>query len=311
MGNSYKCLHFNRKIEAKVHAFRDTRYMKIYLKDVLAAIRVRQWIKNSLLLGAPIGAAVNPSPTNLIILSKGILSFCLVSSAGYILNDWVDREHDRSHSQKKNRPFAAGRLNGVHALLLVLLLSLIAFTLTIDLSHSFITWLGIYAISTGSYTLYFKSKPVIELLTVAFGFLVRCIAGAALFEVYISQWFIIVAGFGSLFLISTKRLAEFKRYSSNQTRSVITTYTEQFLVTVTSVSISITVMAYALWAFEVVSSSAWGKLSILPVLIGVLRYLWHSESNDAQEPEKALLSDPVIPISGLIAISLLILAIYT
>jgi hypothetical protein len=70
-------------------------------------------------------------------------------------------------------------------------------------------------------------------------------------------------------------------------------------------------MAYALWAFEVVGTSVWGKLSILPVLLGVFRYLWHSESNDAEAPEKAILSDAVIPISGLIAALLLILAIYT
>jgi decaprenyl-phosphate phosphoribosyltransferase len=152
--------------------------------------------------------------------------------------------------------------------------------------------------------------PVIELLVVAFGFLVRCLAGAALFEVYVSQWFLIVAGFGSLFMISSKRLAELKNYEDNQTRGVLRSYSEQFLNTIITVSITITIMAYALWAFEVVSGSIYGKLSILPVLLGVLRYLWHAESSDAESPEKAILSDRTIPLAGILTTLLLVLAIY-
>jgi decaprenyl-phosphate phosphoribosyltransferase len=236
------------------------------LVDVLSAIRIRQWIKNLLLLGAPIGAAVQPSVANLSIVLKGVVAFCLISSVGYILNDWIDKENDRTHSKKKLRPFAAGRLNGFHASLLAICLLLFSFLFAFNLPRLFLVWLGIYAISTASYSLNFKQKPVIELLSVAFGFLVRCLAGAALFEVYVSQWFLIVAGFGSLFLISSKRLAELKSYTDNQTRAVITRYSEQFLSAVISVSITITIMAYALWAFEVVGNNVWGKLSIFPVL---------------------------------------------
>jgi decaprenyl-phosphate phosphoribosyltransferase len=279
--------------------------------DVFSAIRARQWIKNLLLLGAPIGAAVQPSLVNFSIILRGVLAFCLISSVGYIFNDWIDRKNDRIHFKKKLRPFAAGRLDGFHAFLLVASLISITFVLTLSLPGLFMGWLFLYAISTASYSLIFKQKPVIELLNVAFGFLVRCLAGAALFEVYVSQWFLIVAGFGSLFLISSKRLAELKSYSDNQTRAVINRYSEEFLNTVITASITITIMAYALWAFEVVGTSVWGKLSILPVLLGVLRYLWHTESVDAETPEKAILSDVVIPLSGIATSLLLILAIYT
>jgi decaprenyl-phosphate phosphoribosyltransferase len=280
------------------------------MQDVLSAIRFRQWIKNLLLLGAPIGAAVPPSENSVAVFVRGFLVFSLISSAGYVLNDWVDKEKDRTHSRKKLRPFAAQRLNGIHAFSLTAILMLSALVLSTGLPRLFLTWIAIYTISTTSYSLVFKKIPVIEMLSVAFGFLIRCLAGAALYDVFVSQWFLIVTGFGSLFLISAKRLAERKNNSGNETRAVITQYTEQFLTTVISVSITITLMAYALWAFEVLGDSAWGKLSILPVLLGVLRYLWHSESNDAEAPERAILSDPIIPISGVVTAIFLILAIY-
>ncbi len=280
------------------------------MKDILSAIRVRQWTKNLLLLGAPIGAGVQPSTHNLATFLQGFLVFSLISSAGYVLNDWLDKEKDRTHSEKMYRPFAAQKLNGIHALTIVSTLILIVMVLSIGLPRLFLTWICLYTISTMSYSLILKKIPVVEILIVAFGFLLRCIAGAALYDVYVSQWFLIVAGFGSLFLISAKRLAERKNYAGSGTRAVITQYSEQFLTTVISMSITITLMAYALWAFEVVGDSAWGKLSILPVMLGILRYLWHSESNDAETPEKAILSDPIIPISGVITSVLLVLAIY-
>jgi decaprenyl-phosphate phosphoribosyltransferase len=278
--------------------------------DIFSAIRIRQWIKNVLLLAAPLGAAVQPTFSNLSIILKGLATFCLVSSIGYILNDWIDKEHDQTHARKKLRPFATGRLNGFHASLIILILACCTYLSMLNLPKSFLILVGAYGVSTISYSLSFKRIPVVELLSVAFGFLVRCLAGAALFEVYVSKWFLIVTGFGSLFLISSKRLAELKRYDDNQTRLVLTSYSEQFLNNVISISIAITIMAYALWAFEVVGDSIWGKLSILPVLLGVLRYLWHAESDDAESPERAIISDPVIPVAGVITTFLLILAIY-
>ena len=284
--------------------------MRSVMKDILSAIRIRQWTKNLLLLGAPVGAGVHPSTHNLTIFLRGFIAFSLISSAGYVLNDWLDKEKDRTHSKKMFRPFAAQKLTGIHAFTIISTLITIVLVLSTGLPRLFLTWICLYTISTMSYSMIFKKIPVIEMLIVAFGFLLRCLAGAGLYDVYVSQWFLIVAGFGSLFLISTKRLAERKNYAGNETRAVITQYSEQFLTTVISVSITITLMAYALWAFEVVGNSVWGKLSILPVLLGVLRYLWHSESNDAEAPEKAILSDPIIPISGFVTSVLLVLAIY-
>lgn len=284
--------------------------MRSVLKNVFLAMRIQQWTKNLLLLGAPIGAAVHPTTHNLTIILRGFLIFSLISSAGYVFNDWLDKENDSTHIKKKFRPFAAQKLNGIHAFTIFTVLILLSVLLSTGLTRLFLIWVGLYTISTMSYSLFFKRVPVIEILSVTFGFLIRCLAGAALYDVYVSQWFLIVAGFGSLFLISTKRLAERKNYLGNETRAVITQYSEQFLTTVISVSITITLMAYALWAFEVVGDSAWGKLSILPVLLGVLRYLWHSESSDAEAPEHAILSDSVIPLSGVMTAALLVLAIY-
>jgi decaprenyl-phosphate phosphoribosyltransferase len=279
-------------------------------KDLLSALRIRQWSKNVLLLTAPIGAAVQPTANNLKFLTQGILAFCFISSAGYILNDWVDKEQDKYHAKKRFRPFAAQRLNLYHAIFLVLLLVTCSVLVSATLPRLFSIWLLTYALSTTSYSLKLKKIPVVELVAVAFGFLVRCLAGAAIFEVKVSQWFLIVTGFGSLFLIGTKRIAEFKNNSKNDTRPVILQYSESFLNSIICISISVTIMAYALWAFEVFETSILGKLSVLPILIGVLRYLWHSETEDGETPEKAIFSDKLIPFCGAVSAVMLILAIY-
>lgn len=284
--------------------------MNTIFQDLISALRIRQWSKNILLLTAPIGAAVEPTFNNLKFLIQGIVAFCLISSAGYVLNDWVDKEKDRFHAEKRFRPFAAQRLKLFHAIFLVFWLVTCSVLVSASLSRLFNIWLFTYALTTASYSLKLKKIPVLELLVVAFGFLVRCLAGAAIFEVKVSQWFLIVTGFGSLFLIGTKRIAEFKNNTKNDTRSVILHYTEPFLNATICISISITIMAYALWAFEVVETSILGKLSVLPILLGVLRYLWHSEIQDGETPEKALFSDRLIPFCGGIAAIMLIVAIY-
>jgi decaprenyl-phosphate phosphoribosyltransferase len=278
---------------------------------ILRALRPKQWIKNVLLLAAPVGASLEPSSENLLLVTKGLIAFSLAASAGYVVNDFKDRDNDLNHKEKATRPFASGELGGAHAFVLITTLMLFSFLLSFQLSLNFALCTFGYLALTFSYTLWLKKVPVIEMVVVAGGFLIRALAGAVAVNVSVSKYFLLVAGFGSLFLISTKRLAELKNYNNNQTRVVITKYSQRFLVTVNGISITVTLVMFSQWAFEVAKNSFWGQLSIIPVLVALLRYLWKSESTQTEAPETAIFQDQLVPVCGIVTLALLFLAIYT
>jgi decaprenyl-phosphate phosphoribosyltransferase len=284
--------------------------MRTTAREVISILRPAQYIKNLLLIAAPIGAAINPSTENMSILVRAFASFCLVSSAGYVLNDWIDRKKDKFHESKKDRPFAAGKLGKIHLVLLILSLTSISTLIGSTLTPKFLIILFSYFVLTTTYSAYLKSVPVIELVVVSVGFLLRALAGAFAFDVQVSQWFLIVVGFSSLFLISVKRLSEFRKYSQYNTRSVMAHYSEQFLVTVVGLSVTASILGYTLWAFEVLGETPYGKISVIAVLIGMLRYLLHTKGTDGEKPERAVFSDKVIPLMGAVTMILLLVAIY-
>jgi decaprenyl-phosphate phosphoribosyltransferase len=279
--------------------------------SILSALRPKQWIKNILLLAAPVGASLEPSSENLLLATKGLIAFSLAASAGYVLNDFNDRADDLKHKDKSTRPFASGELNGTHAFALITTLILFSLLLSFQIGLQFALYSFGYLALTFCYTLWLKRVPVLEMVVIAGGFLIRALAGAAAVNVSVSKYFLLVAGFGSLFLISSKRLAELKNYEDNQTRVVITKYSQSFLVTINGISISVTLVMFSQWAFEVAKNSFWGQLSIIPVLVALLRYLWKSESTQTEAPESAIFQDHLVPLCGTVTLILLILAIYS
>ena len=257
------------------------------------------------------GASLEPSSENLLLVTKGLIAFSLAASAGYVVNDFKDRDHDIHHKEKASRPFASGELGGAHAFVLVTTLMLFSFLLSSQLGLNFMLCIFSYLALTFCYTLWLKKVPVLEMVVVAGGFLIRALAGAVAVNVSVSKYFLIVTGFGSLFLISSKRLAELKNYSDSQTRVVITKYSQGFLVTVNGISITVTLVMFSEWAFEIAKNSFWGQLSMAPVLIALLRYLWKSELTQTEAPDAAILEDKLVPVCGIITLALLFLAIYT
>jgi decaprenyl-phosphate phosphoribosyltransferase len=162
---------------------------------------------------------------------------------------------------------------------------------------------------TLSYTFHLKKIPVVEMVCLSLGFLLRPLSGAAAISIPVSEWFLIVTSFWALFLISTKRLAELRRDDSRIIRPVVTKYTQGFLTTVISVSIAIALTGYSIWAFSIYPQSPWPKLSVLSVVLGMLRYAWHFEQAEAETPEVIIWRDPIIVLSGLTSLVLIIVAV--
>jgi decaprenyl-phosphate phosphoribosyltransferase len=273
---------------------------------LIAAMRPKQWLKNVLVFAAPLAAGVLLQRDVLIPTLGAFIAFCLISSATYLVNDVRDVDIDRAHPTKSARPIAAGELSSRAAVVSAVVLALVALGLAAVISTALLGVVLAYLVFTLAYSIWFKHEPVIELALLAMGFLLRAVAGAAAADLPVSQWFLIVAAFGSLFMAAGKRFSELQRHERDNTgelpmRRSLSGYTAGFLGFVLASSASVTIAAYCLWAFEVgqaPSTLPWAQWSVLPFVLALLRYGATIYRGAAETPEDALLGDRVLLFLG-------------
>lgn len=272
------------------------------------ALRPRQWAKNVLVFAAPLAAGKLFIPEVFWPSIGAFVAFCLISSATYLINDVRDLESDRQHPFKQHRPIAAGQLPVSLAISLAIMLVALSLAGSYFISPALSGVILAYAVFTLAYSLALKHEPVIELALLSMGFLLRAIAGGAASDLPISQWFLIVAGFGSLFMAAGKRYSELKREEGHgltageRRRKALSGYTLGYLRFVWSVAAAVAIMGYALWAFDVAqtpSSLPWAEWSVLPFVLAILRYGVVIDKGDAEAPEDAVLGDKVLMLLGL------------
>ena len=177
--------------------------------SLLRTARPKQWVKNVLVFAAPAAAGVLTEPGPLARTLVAFVAMCLAASGTYFLNDALDAEADRQHPTKRFRPVAAGYVSvGLAKVMAAVLIAAgIAISIPISRGELALVVAG-YAALTVSYSLWLKHEPVIDLAAVAAGFVLRAIAGGVAADVLISDWFLIVAASGSLFMVTGKRHAE-------------------------------------------------------------------------------------------------------
>jgi len=278
------------------------------LTALIVAMRPRQWAKNVLVFAAPL-AAGRLFELDVLIPSIGaFVAFCLISSATYLINDVRDVEADRNHPRKSARPIAAGQVSTRVAVIAAVVLAVAAIALSLAISLALAGVVVAYAVFTLAYSLALKHEPVIELALLAMGFLLRAIAGGAASGLPISQWFLIVAGFGSLFMAAGKRYSELDRFvrdgngNDSPKRKSLDGYTLGYLRFVWGIAAAVTITAYALWAFDVAetpSSFPWAEWSVLPFVLAILRYGVSIDRGNAEAPEDTALGDKVLLLLGL------------
>jgi decaprenyl-phosphate phosphoribosyltransferase len=273
----------------------------------VSALRPRQWTKNILVFAAPLGAGRLFEPDILLPSIGAFVAFCLISSATYLINDVRDVEADRAHPKKQHRAIASGRLSVGAAVLTAIVLALAALALSWFIQPALAGVVAAYTVITLLYSLVLKHEPVLELALVAMGFLLRAIAGGAASDLPISQWFLIVAGFGSLFMAAGKRFSELERARRegelSTPRRSLAGYTPGYLRFVWAVSAAVTITAYCLWAFDVAatpSSFPWAQWSVVPFVLAILRYAIDIDRGEAEAPEDAALGDRVLLLLGVI-----------
>ena len=274
----------------------------IRLRVLIRACRPRQWTKNILVLTAPIAAGVAFQPRVAVQMVVAVIAFGLASSGIYLVNDAVDAEVDRAHPTKRRRPVASGELSVRAAWTAAAVLLPSALLISALLTWRLLVVVAVYEAIQFWYCLGMKNEPVIELTSVASGFLLRAIAGGAATHVELSQWFLIAAGFGSLFMAAGKRYAEIRLTpdTGDVVRPVLKLYTPTYLRFVWTLSAGVLVTTYALWAFTIsqATSNEWSVVSIVPFVVALLRYAVDVDSGAAGEPEEVVLHDRVLLLLG-------------
>ena len=269
------------------------------LPALVRLARPKQWTKNVLVVAAPGAAGVLLEPQAAFRTIIAFVCFCLAASSTYFINDAIDVEGDRQHPTKRTRPVAAGEVSVHTAIVGGIVLAIAALALSFAARWQLALVIGGYFLLTLTYSLWLKHEPVLDLGAVACGFVLRAIAGGIAVGVPISPWFLIVAGAGSLFMVTGKRSAELRQIGDGATshRRSLAGYTEGFLSYVRAVASSVAILAYCLWAFEKsasVGEQVWFELSIVPFALGVLRYALLLSQGEGGAPEDLVLSDRVL-----------------
>jgi decaprenyl-phosphate phosphoribosyltransferase len=269
---------------------------------LLHALRPRQWVKNLLVVAAPLAAGKVDDGDVIAATLLALVSFCCASSAVYLVNDTFDREADRLHPTKRLRPVASGALPVPVALAAAAVLGVVALVVGWLAEPQLALLVGAYVALQVLYAWRLKHEPVLDISIVAAGFLMRAVAGGIAADLPLSQWFLLVSGFGSLFIVAGKRYSELHTLGSEAgTRRSLVRYTDTYLRFVWSTAAGATVISYSLWAFEQVSDTGvpWHTISIAPFLMGLLRYAVDVDAGTAAEPEDIVLRDRVLQLIGL------------
>jgi len=281
----------------------------------LRLIRVSNWIKNLFVFVPWLFAKqmFEQGSTQKIVIA--FFSFCFISSFVYVLNDRFDVENDRSHPIKKLRPIASGEISNPASNIIMVMLFLISFTLAYKLGIKFAFILLAYTIINFFYSIKLKQIVIVDIFTIAAGFVLRIAAGAVAVDVIISKWLLLTTMFISLFLAIMKRRSELTLISSSKsTRKVLADYNIQIIDQISAIASTGVVVSYALYtmADQTIAKFRTERLifTTIFVLFGIFRYIYlsHSKQNTENVAEVILKDIPMLVnlIMYIIAVTLII-----
>ena len=264
-----------------------------FILSIIKLIRPYQWTKNAFIFAALIFNGSLSDTALLLRTLAGFAVFCMISGCVYILNDIVDRDKDRAHHKKCTRPIASGDVAVWQALIIFILLLAGALFWGFRLSISFGIVIIAYFIINIAYSFGLKNRPIIDLMCIAAGFVLRVVSGGFIIDCYISPWLLLCTLLLALYLAIQKRRAELSAVEKGLTegRAVLQHYSSSLLREMSSVMDSATIMAYCLYTF-MSDASQYMMLTIPFVIYGIFRYQYIAEELElAEAPDKALLKD--------------------
>ena len=287
------------------------------LEQLFLSLRPHQWTKNLVVLAALVFAERLFDGPSVLVASGAFVIFCLLSGAIYLINDLADLEQDRKHPVKRNRPLASGKLSPRFAAgaAVVLLIGGLASSFWLALGFGVVA--TIYFVTMAAYSFILKNVVILDVLIVAFGFVLRAIAGALAIDVAFSNWLLICTLLGALFLALAKRRQELTLLAGGAAvhRRILGEYSPYLLDQMIAVVTASTLVSYALYtsAPETVAKFGTDRLIwTLPfVLYGIFRYLYLvHRKEEGGDPTKVLLNDRPILVTLALWAATLVTLIY-
>ncbi|MEM7355243.1 MAG: decaprenyl-phosphate phosphoribosyltransferase [Acidobacteriota bacterium] len=272
--------------------------MRPMIRPLLQAMRPVQWVKNVFVLAPIVFAEQLGDPAVLQRAILAVVAFCFAASAIYLFNDLRDREEDRRHPLKRQRPIASGALPVPAAWVAALVLALVALALASTFGVVFSALLAVYLGINLLYSNGLKQVVILDVMAVSSGYVIRVLAGAEAIDVNVSNWLLLCTIFLALFLIFSKRRHEIVLLADEaaEHRAVLSHYNPAFLDQMINVVTASTVVSYALYAVDAETVDRFGSdrlvYTVPLVLFGVFRYLYLIyQKQEKRNPTEAILRD--------------------
>ena len=268
--------------------------------SLVSILRVKHYVKNILIL-VPLLCSGQLMTTQdyLLVGIVGVLSFSLMSSSIYIVNDIQDKETDARHPQKRFRAIASGTVSISKAITLSVVLAIVAIGLSIYLSvqssWAVATVLLIYFILNMAYSLSLKHVPIVEIAILSSGFLLRVLYGGFATGIEVSSWLYLTVLSFSFYMGLGKRRNELEKHAQRETRKVLSNYSQRFLDRNMYMFLALTLCFYSLWAKE---QGNWALASVPIVILSCMRYSHLIENESNGDPIEVILNDKVLFFMG-------------
>ncbi len=298
--------------------------------QIIKITRPLHWIKNLSLFAAILFTGELYNPILFWKVFWAFIAFNFATSATYVFNDILDVKVDRLHPIKKNRPIASGKMSIPVAIALSLGLSLASLYLAVNLNSLFFFMVLSYLAIQILYSLGLKKVPIVDILIIAFGFIMRVYSGAFVIDAHLSVWFLLCVISVALFLASGKRRAELNiiQKTTVVTRESLTKYDTELLNSFVTMFGSAAWLSWSLFSFfesptastplwlllsEISKTTTINKLMMITipiVIFGIMRYQSLIFRGKSEAPEKVLLTDKSLVISVLLWLGLVIFVLY-
>ena len=268
------------------------------MPPLIRALRPPEWIKNLLVFAGLLFSGRLNEGSAVVDATLTFVAFCAIASAGYLLNDLRDREHDRQHPDKRNRPIASGAVTPNTAIVTAIILAVVALAIGFAVEPEVAGLVALYGVITTAYSLVLKRLVIIDVMTISSLFILRVVAGAVAVGAHASEFLLICTGMLALFLGFTKRrqeamLEEKPDHSSTESRPVLEHYSLPFLDQMIAMVTAAAIISYVIYT---VGSPRVGSkmLATAPsVLYGIFRYLYLIyDRRDTRSTAAILTEDP-------------------
>lgn len=285
------------------------------MKHYLKLMRVHHYIKNFLVFTALACSGQLFTPGKLSSGVFAFITFCMISSVVYIINDIRDREKDRKHPTKCKRPIAAGTVSIKAAVVMAMVLAVIAFAcngITFQVSSTVL--LVLYLVLNLAYSFGLKNVPLVDITILVAGFLIRVLYGAIVTEITISNWLYLTVISLSFYFALGKRRNEIKYTGMEETRLVLKSYPVNFLDKNMGMCLTLANVFYALWSMDEKTRSFYNNdyliFTVPLVLLITMKYSLVIEGESDGDPVEVLLHDKVLLALCVLYLTVMFLILY-